>query len=226
MLHTRSTITHVLFDLDGTLTDPRPGLVGAIQYALQRLGRPVPPEESLLWCIGPPLRTSFAALLDTDEETHLARAIEFYRERYGTTGLYENQVYAGIPEALAILRTASVTLFVATSKPHVFARRIVEHFGLDSFFRQIYGSEFDGRHMDKRDLLRHILEQEGFAPGRALMVGDRGADMVGARVNGLWAGGVTYGYGSAEELRSAGAQVLFSAPADIVQWVVGKVRPG
>lgn len=221
MGRTRSAIiSHVLFDLDGTLTDPRPGLVGAIQYALRRLGRPVPPEESLLWCIGPPLHSSFAVLLETEEESLLAQAIAFYRERYSTTGLYENQVYAGIPEALAALRAASVTLFVATSKPHVFARRIIEHFGLGSHFRHVYGSEFDGRHMDKRDLLRYILEEEGFAPGSALMVGDRGADMVGARVNGLWAGGVTYGYGSEEELRSAGAQVLFSAPADIVRWVV------
>lgn len=219
MLPTRSAISHVLFDLDGTLTDPRPGLLGAIQYALQRLGRPVPPEETLLWCIGPPLRASFAVLLESEDDVLLAQAIEFYRERYGATGLYENQVYAGIPEALAALRAVQVTLYVATSKPHVFARRIIEHFGLKHHFAGIYGSEFDGRHMDKRDLLRYILEEEGFAPDTVLMVGDRGADMVGARVNGLWAGGVTYGYGSQEELRSAGAQVLFNTPADIVRYV-------
>ena len=204
MLGSQPTISIVLFDLDGTLTDPRPGLVGAIQYALQRLGRPVPPEETLLWCIGPPLRASFATLLASEDDALLTQAIGFYRERYGSTGLYENQVYAGVPQALEALQAAQVTLF-----------------GVDRYFRHIYGSEFDGRHMDKRDLLRHILEEEGFAPDTALMVGDRGADMVGARVNGLWAGGVTYGYGSQDELTTAGAQVLFSTPADIVQWVVG-----
>lgn len=214
-------ISTVLFDLDGTLTDPRPGLVGAIQYAMQRLGHAAPPEEALLWCIGPPLRASFATLLASEDDALLTQAIGFYRERYGSTGLYENQVYTGIPNALAALQAAQVTLFVATSKPHEFARRIIEHFGLDRYFRHIYGSEFDGRHMDKRDLLRYILEQEGFAPDTALMVGDRGADMVGARVNRLWAGGVRYGYGSQEELTSAGAQVLFNTPADIVRWVTG-----
>ncbi len=221
MPDSQPTISTVLFDLDGTLTDPRPGLVGAIQYAMQRLGHPAPPEETLLWCIGPPLRASFATLLASEDDVLLTQAIAFYRERYGSTGLYENQVYAGIPQALEALQTAQVTLFVATSKPHDFARRIIKHFGLERYFAGIYGSEFDGRHMDKRDLLRYILEQEGFTPDTALMVGDRGADMVGARVNGLWAGGVTYGYGSQEELQSAGAQVLFSTPADIVRWVVG-----
>lgn len=221
MAQIRSAITHVLFDLDGTLTDPRLGLVGAIQYALRRLGYPAPPEETLLWTIGPPLRASFAVLLESNDEALLTDAIEHYREQYGATGLYENQVYPGIPEALAALQAVPVTLFVATSKPHLFARRIIDHFGLGGYFRHVYGSELDGRHMDKRDLLRHILKKEGFAPDAALMVGDRGADMVGARVNGLWAGGARYGYGSEEELRSAGAQVLFSTPTDIVRWVVG-----
>jgi len=199
-----------LFDLDGTLTDPKAGITRSVQYALERLGRPVPEADALTWMIGPPLIAGFTELLGGPEDA--PEAVRLYRERFSDVGLFENEVYAGIPALLARLRDEGVRLFVATSKPHVYARRIVEHFGLAPFFREIYGSELDNRNTDKRDLIRHILAQEGFDPAGAVMIGDRKHDAVGARTNGLAAIGVTWGYGSRQELQEAGVTCLVDDP--------------
>ena len=129
----------IFFDLDGTLSDPKPGITGSIQYALLSLGRPAPAAAELTWCIGPPLHESFASLLGDAAEA--AAAIELYRERYSQTGLYENAVYDGIPEVLEAAKTAGFELFVATSKPHVYALEILRHFGLQAFFSSVFGAE-------------------------------------------------------------------------------------
>ncbi len=196
----------VFFDLDGTLTDPRPGIVRCIQHALARLNRPVPDEEALLWCIGPPLRASFVRLLGGEEDADLAVAL--YRERFGAVGLYENEVYPGISALLERLTDAGWTLHVATSKPHVYAERIVEHFQLDSYFQEVFGSELSGERADKTDLLAHALHRSGATLAESVMIGDRSHDMVGAANNGLDGIGVLYGYGSREELVRAGARTI------------------
>lgn len=209
------TTRAVFFDLDGTLTDPKPGITECIRHALGGVGRTPPPADELLWCIGPPLSASFATLLETTDDTLIARSLALYRERFGTVGLYENAVYPGIPEAVAAVRAAGFATFVATSKPHVYARRIVEHFRLDTLFDGVYGSEMDGTRVEKADLIAYALAEERLAAGRVLMIGDRQHDMIGARRCGVRAIGVSYGYGSEAELRAHGAEAIAHAPAAI-----------
>jgi phosphoglycolate phosphatase len=208
-------MTHptLLFDLDGTLTDPRPGIVGCLRHALDRLGRPCPDEDVLAACIGPPLRSSFATLLDTRDGALIEEATRLYRERFGVVGLFENRVYDGVPEMLARLRGGR--LLVATSKMAEFAERIVAHFNLAPYFSGIYGAEPGGRFDDKAELLAHLLRREALAPEATIMIGDRAFDIVAARANGLRAVGVLWGYGSERELREAGAEQLCAKPAEL-----------
>ncbi|HWQ08476.1 MAG TPA: HAD family hydrolase [Holophaga sp.] len=202
----------VLFDLDGTLTDPKPGITRSIQHALRALGLPAPTEDELEWCIGPPLQVSFPRLLGSGDPSLVAQAIHHYRERFSTVGLFENALYDGVPEALQDLRARGFRTYVATSKALVYAVRIVEHFGLAPLFDAVYGSELDGTRSDKGELIAHLMQVEGLSAARTLMVGDREHDMVGGARNGLRCIGVTYGYGSEEELRQHGAACLADGP--------------
>ena len=208
-------IQTVLFDLDGTLVDPAVGITHSIQQALSKLGQPVLPQADLLQYIGPPLRQSFATLLRTTDSTLVERAMTLYRERYATVGLLENDLYPGIPALLAQLHEQPLQLFLATAKPHVYARRILAHIGLESYFAGIYGSELDGRHENKGDLLAYLLATEQLDAAATVMVGDREHDIRAARQNGLRSIGVTYGYGSVEELQAAGADVLCERVAGV-----------
>ena len=135
---------NILFDLDGTLTDPREGIVACLKHALRGLGRSTPPDSDLERYIGPPLQESFALLLGAERQGEVDAAVQLYRERFSAKGLFENAVYPGIQAALAGLQGLGVVLYVATAKPRVFAERIVEHFGLRPYFRAVYGSELDG----------------------------------------------------------------------------------
>lgn len=205
----------IFFDLDGTLTDPKIGITRSIQYALTGLGHAAPHEDELTWCIGPPLHASFSKLLG---ETALAdRALLLYRERFSETGIYENAVYDGIEATLASLADGKRRLFVATSKPHIYAMRIIEHFKLGAYFERVFGSELDGTRVDKSDLLRYAIAETGIDPAGALMVGDRSHDIVGARNNGMRALGVLYGFGSRDELIGAGAHGLCAVPPEITE---------
>ncbi|QUS42274.1 HAD family hydrolase [Tardiphaga alba] len=203
----------IFFDLDGTLSDPKIGITGSIQYALGKLDIPVPTQDELTWCIGPPLRASFVSLLGGEE--HADRGVELYRERFGTVGLFENTLYDGIPAVLETLHASGRPLFVATSKPHVFADRIIDHFGLRSYFTRVFGSELDGTRVDKSDLLRYALNETDTDPARAIMIGDRKHDVIGAANNGIAAIGALYGYGGRSELTEAGAKHLVAAPGEI-----------
>ena len=157
----------VLFDLDGTLTDPRAGMVRSIRYAPERLLRPCPSDEALAASIGPPLRSTFGALLATSNTTVIERAVELYRERFGTVSISENHVYEGVPVMLDAAARCGDRLFVATSKPLWFAERIVRHFSLDRYFAGVYGPDLDGRLDDKADLLAHLLMKGGSLPRAA-----------------------------------------------------------
>jgi phosphoglycolate phosphatase len=207
---------NLLFDLDGTLTDPFAGITESILYALDRLGRPKPERESLHWCIGPPLQESFKKLLGTDDEKMAEVALAHYRERFGSVGLFENEVYEGIPEALGALQANDSALYVATSKPRVFAKRIVAHFGLERYFKEIYGSELDGTRSDKASLLAHILKREAIEASQTAMIGDREHDMIGAKENGLSGVGVLWGYGTLAELERSGASACIRHPSDLI----------
>lgn len=204
----------ICFDLDGTLTDPKPGITNCMRYALERLGRPVPSADDLTWCIGPPLLGSFETLLG--DAGLAAEGLRLYRERFGEIGLLENAVYAGVSEMLAACREAGHRLFVATSKPAVYATRIAEHFGLSPYFEAVCGAELDGTRADKTELLHWLLTEHGIDAASATMIGDRSHDIIGAKNNGLRAIGVTYGYGSRDELTAAGATCIAGAPADLV----------
>jgi phosphoglycolate phosphatase len=212
----------VLIDLDGTLIDPRAGLIGSIQHALHQLGRPVPPAAELLWMIGPPLRLSFPKLLGRQDLTELA--IAHYRERYFAGGMYDAQVYAGIPEALEQLCAAGCRLILATSKPHHYARPILQHFALAPRFAAIHGPELDGRHDAKTDLLAHIVAAHKLDPNTAIMVGDRNLDVAAANRNGIASIGVAWGYGSVAELRAAGAARICEAPRHLAPLILAAAR--
>jgi phosphoglycolate phosphatase len=183
----------LLFDLDGTLTDNAPGIFACIRHALRELGFPAPVESDLRRAIGPPLHISFREIFGIMDEAVVMDAMRIYRERFSAVGLLENDVYPGIPDALSSLAEAGFRLRVATSKPKVFADRIIDHFQLRPFFPEVYGSELSGERAGKPELVRYVLESEGASPGATCMIGDRSHDMVGARENGLTAVGVLWG---------------------------------
>lgn len=200
-----ATLLTLLFDLDGTLTDNFPGISRSIVHALESLGLPAPDPASLRQCVGPPLRETFARLLETDDRARIESALARYRQRYAVEGWRENEPYAGIEQALQALAANGHRLHVCTSKPRPYAQRIVEHFGLDRHFASLHGPELDGRLDDKSELLRHLLATEGLDPAACVMIGDRAQDMRAARANGVDALGVLWGYGSRTELVDAGA---------------------
>ena len=202
----------LFFDLDGTLTDPKEGITRSIQYSLDKLGAPVPTQDELEWCIGPPLLESMALLTD---EASAQAGVDYYRERFADVGWSENSPYEGIEQTLTQLQTTGVQLYVATSKPHVFANRILDHFNLRQFFIEVFGAELDGTHSNKVELLAMAKETVG-NPEYACMIGDRQHDIVGGLANGMNTVGVTYGYGGRTELVEAGAHVCVDTPQQIL----------
>ena len=210
----------ILFDLDGTLTDPWIGITRSIIYALEHLGVAAPPARELIWCIGPPLKESFEKLLGPARKGEAARALELYRVSYEATGMFENVLYDGIPELLKRLKTAGAKLCLATSKPRVYAVRILEHFGIDEFFTGVYGSELDDSRSDKAEVIAHAVQMEHLDPKAAIMVGDREFDVIGARKNGMDVVGVLWGHGGEAELRLAGAMVFAKTPADLARYLI------
>lgn len=208
-------VANVLLDLDGTLTDPKEGILGCLEHALHGVGAEIPPDRALESCIGPPLQESLALLLGARRAEVLDEAIDLYRERFAATGMFENRVYPGMAQVLADLRASGASLFVATSKPQPFAERILDYFALREFFRGIYGSGLDGTRSNKGDLIAYLLRQEGLSSAETAMVGDRAQDVLGARANGIVPIGALWGYGSREELTAAGAEMLCDRPADL-----------
>jgi phosphoglycolate phosphatase len=211
------SIKNILFDLDGTLTDPVEGITGCIHYALEKMSAPLHTRSELQKHIGPPLRSTFSQILETTDEDVIERAVALYRERFAVVGLFENEVYDGVPEMLAALQSSAKRLFVATSKVEIYTHRILEHFSLSHYFEGVYGSAPDGRFDNKADLIGHILESLGLRPAETLMVGDRKYDVAGAKENRCPALGVTYGYGSVEELKEAGADYLCHSPLEVAR---------
>ncbi len=205
----------ILFDLDGTLTDPKPGITRAVRYALERLGVSIDDPDTLTPFIGPPLHHSFARFYGFDDE-RIREAIRLYREYFEETGLYENAVYPGIPSLLERLRAAERRLLVATSKPTIYAQRIVDHFDLSAYFARVVGSEMDLTRSDKAKVVAAALDTfPEVAREGVVMIGDREHDILGARANHLDAIGVTYGYGSRAELAAAGATAIADTVADL-----------
>lgn len=209
-------IKNILIDLDGTLTDPKVGITESARYGLHKIGYPISSDVNIDWIIGPPLKASLAKILDVALDNDLAeQALLAYRERFSVTGLFENEVYAGVAETLAQLKQRGFQLYVATAKPTVYAQQILEHFELAPYFQKIYGSELTGERTNKGDLIAYILEQEQLNAAECMMVGDREYDILGARRNGIEAIGVSYGYGSSQELEHAQPKYTIDAFAQL-----------
>ena len=210
---------NVLVDLDGTLTDPFEGIAASIRYAMNSLGLELPSDDDVRRAIGPPLRQTFGNLLATREASCIEEALRLYRERFSVTGLLENRVYSGLSEMVANLNMVGCRLFIATSKPSVYAHKIIDHFGLTKLFVAVYGSDFDGRLENKADLIHHLLDSEHLVARDSVMVGDRSHDILGAKAHGVSAIGVTWGYGSRKELEDAGADVICSSPTEVCRFL-------
>ena len=189
---------------------------------MDALGQASPPEDELARYIGPPLQESFAALLNPGDIKLIGQAVELYRQRFVAHGMFENAVYAGIESALAALEP-HIRLYVVTSKPTVFALQILEHFGLQRFFRRTYGSELDGTRSDKKKLIAHVLAEENIPAAEAVMVGDREHDVKGALKNSVLPIGVLWGYGSHEELTQAGASLVCDSPMTLVDLLLSNL---
>ena len=195
----------LFFDLDGTLTDPKEGITRSVEHALNAFGIRVASRDDLTCFIGPPLVESFMVYYGLSQQ-EAERAVQVYREYFSVTGLFENQLYPGIPQMLENQRTRGRTLAVATSKPAIFARRILEHFDLMKYFDILSGSELDGTRVDKGEVILYAMEQLGIRdPTSVVMTGDRKHDVLGAKAAGARSIGVLYGYGSRQELEQAGA---------------------
>lgn len=213
-------INTVLIDLDGTLTDPKVGITTSARYGLNKIGHPIADDVNIDWIIGPPLKASLAKILNVSIEDDLAeQALLGYRERFSVTGLFENLVYPTIAETLSALNERGYTLYVATAKPTIYAKQILEHFNLAQYFKVIYGSELTGERTNKAELIAYILEQEALSAKNCIMVGDREYDILGARKNGIEAIAVEYGYGSDDEITRAAPKARIQQFADLLKYL-------
>ncbi|WP_449622769.1 HAD family hydrolase [Robertmurraya sp. Marseille-Q9965] len=207
----------ILFDLDGTLSDPKEGITKSVQYALQKLGINEPDLEKLEPFIGPPLQQSFAEYYGFDPEK-TQQAIDFYRERFKQKGMYENELYPKILQLLKSLQEQQLTLIVATSKPTTFAEKIAKYFNIDQYFSLIVGSNLDGTRTSKTEIIHYIIDKYKDHPLEDfIMIGDRKHDIIGANNLKLDSIGVTFGYGSPEELSNEHPTHLVHSIEDLIK---------
>lgn len=207
----------LLFDLDGTLSDPVEGITKSVAYALEKLGHPVPELGQLTYFIGPPMHDAFMSFLDIDDWNYAHRAVTLFRERYTGLGITENKIYPGIRELLAECSSASEQMFIASTKPPEQSRRVIKFFEIETHFKQCYGAQLTGELANKVDLIKHVIESETLETKRSVMIGDTTFDMCGARENGMRAIGVSWGYGKPEELTAAGAERIVNSPNELVE---------
>ena len=189
---------NILFDLDGTLTDPALGITNSVMHALKRFNIPLPPRDELYKFIGPPLAESFEKYYGFSDGQV---AVEVYREYFSTKGLYENELYNGIEELLKLLYENGYRIYLATSKPEIYAKQILEHFNIDKYFTDAVGSLLNGNSVEKGEVIAHLLKKHNITD--AIMIGDRCFDIAGAKENGIKSIGVLYGYGTEDELKDA-----------------------
>lgn len=217
---------YILFDLDGTLTDPKEGITKAVQYSLKHYGISVEDLDSLCPFIGPPLKDSYMEFYGFSPE-QAGEAVFVFREYFETKGWAENQVFPGMKDMLARLSQAGKKLYVATSKPEVFAKRILEHFELAEFFTFIGGADFEETRVKKADVIRYVMDECSLgtdleSKSKIVMVGDRMHDIEGARAWGLDSIGVLYGYGDREELEAAGASAIAGSVEELSELLLSE----
>ncbi len=209
-------LKYILFDLDGTLTNPEEGITNSVAYSLEYYGIHVEDKRNLRKFIGPPLKASYMIYYGFDDKK-AEEAVAKYREYFAPKGVYENEVYKNIPEVLEKLKYKGYKLVVATSKPTVYAKRITEHFDLDKYFEDICGSELDGRRTNKAEVIKYAIDKFNIEKDNVIMIGDRLHDIVGAKNNGIKSIGVLFGFGSLEELKEAGADYIAEKEDDILK---------
>ncbi len=214
---------YILFDLDGTVTDPEVGITLSVAYSLKHFGIEVEDVRSLRKFIGPPLHESYIDFYGFSREKAM-EAVKKYRERFAETGIFENEPYEGIHQLLSKLKDAGFTLAIASSKPEVFTKRIIEHFDLSPYFTEVCGSELDGNRTNKAEVITYALEKLGSpSPESVVMIGDRHHDIVGAKKNGLTSIGVLYGFGDEAELREAGADHIAATVQEIGEIIFNEI---
>lgn len=207
----------LLFDLDGTITASMPGIVNSICYALRSFGIQVPDREKLRPFLGPPLAASFMKYYGFDE-SQAQKAVDKYREYFSDKGIFENSVYPGMAGLLADCREAGFRIVLATAKPEVYARRILEHYHLTSCFDAIFGATLDGAVTTKAEVIALAL---GPLAGKSIMIGDRSDDILGAKAHSIASIGVLYGYGTRHELEDAGADYIVDGVPQLRELLLG-----
>ena len=207
----------LLFDLDGTISDPKEGITKSVQYALQKMGINEPDLEKLTPFIGPPLQVSFKEFYGfSNDQTD--QAITFYRERFKEKGMFENKLYEGIPALLAKLKDDGYRLAIATSKLTIFSEEILRYFKIHHYFEVIVGSNLDGSRSAKEDVISYLLDYyNDYVRADVVMIGDRKYDIIGAQINDIESIGVTYGYGSKEELTAAKATHIVDSIDELLE---------
>jgi phosphoglycolate phosphatase len=206
----------LFFDLDGTLADPKVGITTCMQYALGKLGHPVPEQDELTWCIGPPLRDNLKRLLSTEDPVLIEEAVKAYRKRYNAVGMFQYQHYDGVGRMLQQLSRAGHRLYVVSSKATPYLQPILEHLGFHAYFSHAYGPDMTGRLDNKVELLASVLKRLGAEGSHSIMIGDRRQDIEAGRRNGTRTIAVTWGYGSADEIRQASPDHICNSPAEVV----------
>lgn len=205
----------ILFDLDGTITDSSEGIINSVTYALEKMNLRLPTKNELYSFIGPPLNDSFKQLYNLDKKS-TEQAVSYYREYYQVKGMYQNHVYEGILELLLTLKKADCCLYIATSKPEIYAKKILEHFHLSDYFNGIYGASLDGSRSKKGDVIRYALKEAKISSlNETIMIGDRSHDILGAKENSLASIGVLYGFGDVAELKGQGLHLSLQTLATL-----------
>ena len=214
----------ILFDLDGTLTDPALGITNSVAYALEKMGITPPKREELLKFIGPPLAESFEKYYGLSKEDSF-KAVDIYREYFAPKGIFENTLFEGVPKMLENLKNSGKTLALATSKPIIFADKILKHFNIFDYFDLTVGSNLDGSLTNKSEVVALVLEKLHITnPNSAVMVGDRSHDIIGGSKNNLFTVGVTFGYGSEIELYESGATKIVHSVAELEKFLIGGTK--
>ena len=208
----------VLFDLDGTLTNPGQGITNSVAYALKKFGIEVEDRQELYKFIGPPLYESFMKYYGFSQEK-AETAVSFFREYFRDTGIFENEVYGGVTDLLDEIKNSGRKIILATSKPEEFAKRVLSHFGLDKYFDFVAGATMDSSRVEKSDVIAYAIKESGCTGENAVMIGDRLHDILGAKENGLDSIGVLFGYGSREELEEAGADYIAETVEEIIKFI-------
>jgi len=207
---------NILFDLDGTLTDPYLGITNAVKYSLRKFGIEENNENTLRALIGPPLETSFMEFYQFDINK-TKTAIGYYREYFSEKGIYENKLYPGIEDVLAKIKDRNKTIILATSKPAIFASKILKYFNIDKYFYDMTGSNLDGTLGEKDEIIKFIIEKHDLKPETTIMIGDRKYDISGAHKNNIHSIAVMYGYGSKEELEQSNPTYFCENVPDILE---------